>query len=105
MICMTTITMPAVGLEPNETTTAVVKPSETTRELSYGERAVGLTFNPGGNPDVDKVKKLYAEIIDLISRIEDGSNYSEFKRELKKEATMSAVTAQMAAVKVITYKY
>ena len=46
------------------------------RELTFGEKAVGLTFNPGGNPDVDKVKTLYAEIIDEINKIrgEDRSD-------------------------------
>lgn len=29
--------------------------SDTTRELTYGEKAVGLTFNPGGHPQVDRI--------------------------------------------------
>ena len=36
-------------------------------ELSYGAKAVGLSFNPGGNPDVDHQKKLYAAIIDDLN--------------------------------------
>jgi hypothetical protein len=31
------------------------------KELSYGEKAVGLTFNPSGDEKVQKVKELYAE--------------------------------------------
>ena len=29
-----------------------------TRELTFGEKAVGLTFNPGGNELVDIMKKI-----------------------------------------------
>ena len=36
-------------------------------ELTYGQKAVGLTFNPSGDPDVIKVKQLYADIIDLCA--------------------------------------
>ena len=41
--------------------------SDQTRGTTFGEKAVGLTFNPGGDPLVDKVKRLYAEIIDLCN--------------------------------------
>ena len=33
------------------------------RKLTFGEKAVGLTFNPSRDVNVNKVKKLYAEII------------------------------------------
>jgi len=45
-----------------------------TRELTYGEKAVGLKFNPSGDGDVDRIKKLYAEII--FSRNHRSSNCS-----------------------------
>jgi len=35
------------------------------RVLSYGEKAVGLTFDSFDNPRVQKVKELYAQIIDI----------------------------------------
>jgi hypothetical protein len=35
------------------------------RPQTYGEKAVGLTFNPSGMGDVDKLKKLYAEPMHL----------------------------------------
>lgn len=38
-------------------------------ELTYGQQAVGLTFNPSGNEKVQKVKELYAEIIDLCDSL------------------------------------
>lgn len=80
------------------------------RALTYGEDAVGLTFNPGGNPHVTKIKKLYAEVIDLLNDkrhalktqkhlkdIESGE-----KIRLYSVAITEAQTAQMWAVKGIT---
>lgn len=71
------------------------------RELTFGEKAVGLKFNPGGDPTVSKVKKLYAEIIDICNN--PNSRVDSFEKDLHREAVMSAVTAQMAAVKLITW--
>jgi hypothetical protein len=42
---------------------------DTQRELTYDEKAVGLTFNSSNDENVDKVKKLYAEIIDLCNTL------------------------------------
>lgn len=72
------------------------------REMTYGERAVGLTFNPGGDEKVTKVKQLYAEIIDLMAdiRVADRSE----KGRLCSVAITEAQTAQMWAVKAITWK-
>ena len=42
------------------------------REQTYGEKAVGLSFNPSGMGDVDKLKKLYAEIIDHMDDFRKG---------------------------------
>lgn len=77
------------------------KPVE--RILTYGDRAVGLTFNPANDPAVDKIKKLYAEIIDTINEIR-GEDRSD-KARLLSVAITEAQTAQMWAVKGITYKY
>ena len=35
-------------------------------EQSLGEYRVGVSFNPSGNDQVDKIKKKAAELIDLI---------------------------------------
>ena len=71
------------------------------RELTFGEKAVGLTFNPGGNPDVDKIKALYAEIIDEINKIR-GEDRSD-KARLLSVAITEAQGAQMWAVKGVTW--
>ena len=72
------------------------------RELTYGEKAVGLTFNPGGNELVDIMKKSYAYIIDNLKTLKDDGQ-SE-KNRLISIAITEAQTAQMWAVKAITWK-
>ncbi len=77
--------------------------AEETRELTFGEKAVGLTFNPGGSEAVNRVKVLYAQIIDELNTLRNDSDGPEFKR-LYSIAITEAQTAQMWAVKAITWK-
>lgn len=74
-----------------------------TKELTYGEKAVGLNFNPGGDENVNKIKKLYAEIIDLMNSLPVQTGPSERSRLIKISIT-EAQGAQMWAVKAITFK-
>jgi hypothetical protein len=77
------------------------------RTLTYGEKAVGLTFNPGGDAKVDEVKQLYAQIIDLCNdmKVPQSDNQSLNERNrLMAIAITSAQDAQMWAVKGITWK-
>lgn len=39
---------------------------QVTRELSFGERLVGLTFNPSNDPKVQRAKEICAELADLL---------------------------------------
>lgn len=81
-----------------------LQPSGNMRVMSFGEKCVGLTFNPSGDKKVEKVKRLYAEIIDLIME-ERLETISSRKNELKEKATMEAITAQMWAIKAITFNF
>lgn len=76
-------------------------------ELTFGEKAVGVKFNPSGNEVVDKVKKLYAEIIDVLHHERTETNMdgggSERVRHLSVAIT-EAETAQMRAVKGLTWE-
>jgi hypothetical protein len=69
---------------------------------SFGQKAVGASFNPSGSSEVDKLKGLYAEIIDLLNDIR-GSERSERAR-LASVAITEAQGAQMWAVKAATWK-
>lgn len=76
------------------------------RELTYGEKAVGLTFNPSNDPKVQEIKELYAKIIDLLRTVNNGPEpISEQHHSLFEIAKMEAMGAQMWAVKAITYQY
>jgi hypothetical protein len=72
------------------------------RELSYGEKAVGLDFNPSGDPAVYQIKKHFADVIDALNmaRIHGGPIAAERARI----AIEHAITAQMWAIKTITTK-
>lgn len=73
------------------------------RPLTYGEKAVGLTFNPSNNPDVDACKKAHALIIDQMNDLRNATQSGEVKR-MCSVAITEAQTAQMWAVKAITWK-
>ena len=36
------------------------------RELTFGEKAVGLSFNPSGDERVNRAKTICAELIDML---------------------------------------
>jgi len=77
------------------------------RELTYGERAVGLTFNPSNNGDVEKLKQLYAEIIDHMDDFRKGYTARGDNPEMVRLcfiAITEAQTAQMWAVKAVTWR-
>ena len=74
------------------------------QELTFGQKAVGLTFNPGGNPSVDSIKTDFAKIIDGLNEIRSGIDNPEVKRMLSIAIT-EAQTAQMWAVKAVTWSF
>lgn len=77
------------------------------RELTAGEKAVGITFNLGGDPRVNEVKSLMAKVFDIVEAstpADDGTIPTARKRKLRDAALQEIITAQMWAVKVITYQ-
>ena len=81
----------------------------TSRGLTFGEKAVGTTFNPSGSPMVNEVKTLYASIIDKLNDMREDVKSSEATKEtgeklrLLSVAITEAQTAQMWAIKAITW--
>lgn len=78
--------------------------AQTQREMSYGEKAVGLTFNPSGDAKVHELKELYARIIDICDVLRKEAGPGE-KGRLLSVAITEAQTAQMWAVKGIIWKF
>ena len=83
---------------------------ENMEELTFGQKAVGLTFNPSGDDNVTKAKQLMAEAIDLLEKDHDektdnGNMMSSWTRNVFRTAAFNAiVAAQMALVKYLTWK-
>jgi hypothetical protein len=48
--------------------------------VSYGEQAVGRSFNPSGNPLVDSIKEKYAAIIDSLNDMRATASDGEEKQ-------------------------
>jgi hypothetical protein len=74
------------------------------REMTYGEKAVGLTFNPSNDDVVGMVKVKFSDILDELNDLREGSHDAEMKRMFSIAIT-EAQTAQMWAVKAITWKF
>ncbi len=70
--------------------------------MTYGETAVGLTFNPSGDLKVNEIKELFARIIDICNDLRAASHSGEQGRLLSVAIT-EAQTAQMWAVTGITF--
>lgn len=77
--------------------------SQATRELTFGEKAVGINFNPGGDPEVKKAKQIMADAIDQINGLRATTDSPEVKR-LASVAITELQGAQMWMVKAITWK-
>jgi hypothetical protein len=82
------------------------------KELTFGEKYVGKKFNPGKLDDVDKLKDLYAQIIDILHDKRksipraDLHTHDEESGEvirLLSIAITEAQGAQMWAVKAVTW--
>lgn len=91
-------------LQTNNQTFMLDQNANAARELTFGEKAVGVTFNPGGHPLVNAFKLKYAEIIDELNEARELSTNPEVKRQLSVAIT-EAQTSQMWAVKAATWQY
>ncbi len=76
----------------------------TERELTFGEKACGVSFNPGGLEHVAQIKADFAMIVDKLNATREASSNPEVKRMLSIAIT-EAQTAQMWAVKAVTWQY
>jgi hypothetical protein len=72
------------------------------RSLTFGEKYVGLNFNPGGDALVNDLKTDYAVIINLLNDLRNATEDPEKKR-LCSVAITEAQSAQMWAVKAATW--
>lgn len=73
------------------------------RPQTFGEKAVGLSFNPSGNDLVHQIKSRFAEDIDEMNALRMRTEDPEVKR-LASIAITETQGAQMWAVKAATWK-
>jgi len=73
------------------------------RKMTFGEMAVGLTFNPSGDQDVRLIKEQFAVVIDTMNNMRGATENNEIKRMFSVAIT-EAQTAQMWAVKAVTWR-
>jgi hypothetical protein len=70
--------------------------------MTFGQRAVGYSFNPSGSGTVFHIKDKFAEAIDYLNDLRQEFDNPEIKRMLSIAIT-EAQTAQMWAVKAVTW--
>lgn len=73
------------------------------RPMTYGEKAVGMTFNPSNLLCVQVTKQAFANVIDDLHQTREDATDLEIKR-LCSIAITEAQGAQMWAVKALTWK-
>lgn len=69
--------------------------------MTFGEKAVGLSFNPSGDPAVHECKLAFAKLIDQMDALREAEGG---RARLASVAITELQTAQMWAVKALTWK-
>lgn len=78
--------------------------TENTRPMTFGEKAVGLTFNPSADPTVQAIKQKCAELIDEIHKLRTNQPNSEIAR-MATIAITKIQTGQTWAVEAATWQF
>ncbi len=92
-----------MSTDTNHGTEGIVAPNPE-RELTYGEKAVGLSFNPSGDPAVHRCKVEFAAVIDRMHELRMANMGGIDIRRMASIAITEAQTAQMWAVKALTWR-
>lgn len=72
--------------------------------LTFGQKAVGLTFNPSGDDAVAKCKQAFASAIDQMNDFRNAPGTTPEAKRLASIAITEAQGAQMWAVKALTWR-
>jgi len=84
--------------------------TQSTPVMSFGQQLVGLSFNPSGDPKVQRAKELCAELADLLNEHQENKSKNDEKTSFMEAQLFShtigeILNAQMCVVKVLTFKY
>ena len=82
-------------------------PPDTERQMTFGEKLVGLTFNPSNDDKVSKAKRLCADLADLLHTeiYSGGGEVTELQSRLYAHTIGEILNAKMNVVNVLTLKY
>ena len=72
-------------------------------QQTFGQKAVGLSFNPSGDDAVAQCKQRFADAIDQMNDLRNSASSPEVKR-MASIAITELQTAQMWAVKALTWQ-
>jgi hypothetical protein len=83
------------------------QPQPMGRELTFGEKAVGLTFNPGGKKEVNDIKFFSAQLIDeLFNQRQEAINNGNQEAIAQYTLAIRKIQeGQMWGVKACTWQY
>jgi len=73
------------------------------KQLTFGQKAVGINFNPSGDDAVGQCKQNFADSIDQLNELSNCTKNVEVQR-LCSVAITEIQTAQMWAIKALTWK-
>ena len=77
------------------------------QEPTFGMKAVGIDFNPSGDPNVNRIKMQCANIIDTLEEFRQRAIVSADteKVHMYSIAITDIQSGQMWGVKAVTWKY
>ncbi len=73
-------------------------------ELTFGQKAVGLNFNPSGDDAVSQAKKTIATAIDQMNDFRNSDERCPGAKRHASTAITELESAQMRMVKALTWK-
>lgn len=83
-----------------------VEPNAPTRPMTFGEKLVGIKFNPSSDTKVDTAKQLFAQIADLVdAHRQEPRETTQLENQLYNHTIGEILNAQMNVVKLLTLKY
>lgn len=81
----------------NNNTTEIANPT-------FGQKAVGINFNPSNENSVDRIKQIMANAIDEMNNFRNQETTTSEQKRLASISITEIQGAQMWAVKALTWK-
>lgn len=78
--------------------------SSSGKQLTFGQKAVGLRFNPSKDDAVDKCKQGFADLIDQMHEFRSRGDATTEQKRLASIAITEMQGSQMWGVKALTWK-